>query len=96
VPGVVTCEGVVAGDVVADLQVVVVEPEPFSFDAPVLEGRCGGLLRGRPFVGGRVLSYDAKQDGEMGMIGGQASVQITGLAGSYTDCGLSSGYRHSC
>ena len=26
------------------------------------------------------MSYDAKQDGKMGMIGGQAPVQVTGLA----------------
>lgn len=69
------CECEVAGDVIADDEVIVAEFEPLSFYAFVLKNDVEAFFE---FVNifGAVLTDDAEDDGQVGVIRSQAFLQV--------------------
>lgn len=69
------CEGEVAGDIIADDEVVIAEFEPFAFHSFVLEYDVEAFFEFAD-VFCAVLADDAEYDGQVGVIGGQAFLQV--------------------
>ena len=68
-----------AGDVITDDEVLVVQFEPFSFYPFVLKYDMEALLQ-CGYIGGGILADDTEEDGQVRVISGEPPLQIAGLA----------------